>query len=168
MCTLIFIASYVIIPASSISRKRVITKIMPNYSTDRVAILIKRLSLEIDKISNPILEPYGLTNSQYKILKYLLVSPPKSVKQVDIERYFSMTNPTVTGLVQKLEKKGMIERKVNPQDSRSKLLCPTQKTLEMRDLLVSLGEELEGKLTQVLSSKEKQELMKLLKKLLRE
>ena len=150
------------------SRKLVITKIMPNYSTDRVAILIKRLSLEIDKISNPILEPYGLTNSQYKILKYLLVSPPKSVKQVDIERYFSMTNPTVTGLVQKLEKKGMIERKVNPQDSRSKILCPTQKTLEMRELLVSLGEELEGKLTQVLSSKEKQELMKLLKKLLRE
>ena len=38
----------------------------------------------------------------------------------------------------------------------------------MRDLLVSLGEELEGKLTRVLSSKEKQELMKLLKKLLRE
>ena len=150
------------------SRKQVMTKFMPNHSTDRIAILIKRLSLEIDKLSNPILEPYDLTNSQFKILKYLLMPHPESVKQVDIERYFSMTNPTVTGLVQKLEKKGMIERKINPQDSRSKILCPTQKTLEMRELLVSLGEELEGKLTQVLSSKEKQELMKLLKKLLRE
>ena len=142
---------------------------MPSYhSTDRIAILIKRLSLEIDKLSNPILDPYDLTNSQFKILKYLLMSPPDSVKQVDIEHYFSMTNPTVTGLVQKLEKKGMIERKVNPQDSRSKILCPTQKTLEMKELLVSLGEKLEGELTEVLTDREKQELLRLLKKLLRE
>ena len=98
-------------------------------NADKIAILIKRLSLEIDKLSNPILEPYDLTNSQFKILKYLLMSPPESVKQVDIEHYFSMTNPTVTGLVQKLEKKGMIERKINPQDSRSKILCPTQRVL---------------------------------------
>ncbi len=150
------------------ARKQVVTYFMPNYSADRIAILIKRLSLEIDKLSNPIFEPYGLTNSQYKILKYLLVSPPESVKQVDIEHYFSMTNPTVTGLVQKLEQKGMIEHKTNPQDSRSKILCPTPKTLEMRDLLVSLGEELEGRLMQVLSSRERQALMKLLKKLLRD
>ena len=141
---------------------------MPSYNADKIAIFIKRLSLEIDKLSNPILEPYDLTHSQYKILKYLLMSPSETVKQVDIEHFFSMTNPTVTGLVQKLERKGMIERKVNPQDSRSKILCPTQKTIEMKDLLVSLGEELEGTLTEDLTGKEKQELLRLLKKLLRE
>ena len=141
---------------------------MPAYNADKIAIFIKRLSLEIDKLSNPILEPYDLTHSQYKILKYLLMSPPETVKQVDIEHFFSMTNPTVTGLVQKLEKKGMIERKVNPQDSRSKILCPTQKTIEMKDLLVTLGDKLEGTLTEVLTGKEKQELLRLLKKLLRE
>ena len=141
---------------------------MPSYNADKIAIFIKRLSLEIDKLSNPILEPYDLTHSQYKILKYLLMSPSETVKQVDIEHNFSMTNPTVTGLVQKLERKGMIERKVNPQDSRSKILCPTQKTIEMKDLLVSLGEELEGTLTEDLTGKEKQELLRLLKKLLRE
>ena len=137
-------------------------------NADKIAILIKRLSLEIDKLSNPILEPYDLTNSQFKILKYLLMSPPESVKQVDIEHYFSMTNPTVTGLVQKLEKKGMIERKTNPQDSRSKILCPTRKTIEMKDLLVRLGDSLEETLTGVLSSEEKRELLRLLKKLLRD
>ena len=141
---------------------------MPAYNADKIAIFIKRLSLEIDKLSNPILEPYDLTHSQYKILKYLLMSPSETVKQVDIEHFFSMTNPTVTGLVQKLERKGMIERKVNPQDSRSKILCPTQKTIEMKDLLVSLGDKLEGTLTEVLTGKEKQELLRLLKKLLRE
>ena len=134
--------------------------------TDKIAILIKKLSREIDKLSNPILEPYDLTNSQYKILKFLLAESGKAVRQVDIEHYFSMTNPTVTGLVHALEKKGMIERRTNPDDSRSKILLPTQKTLDMRDLLCSLGEKLESELTNSLSSEEKQELLRLLNKLL--
>lgn len=136
-------------------------------NANKIAILIKKLSLEIDKLSNPILEPHDLTHSQFKILKYLLMHPGETVRQVDIEHYFSMTNPTVTGLVQTLEKKGLIERKVNPDDSRSKILCPTQKTIDMKDLLYSLGEQLEEALTGVLTSQEKQELLMLLNKLLR-
>ena len=136
-------------------------------NANKIAILIKKLSLEIDKLSNPILEPHDLTHSQFKILKYLLTHPGETVRQVDIEHYFSMTNPTVTGLVQTLEKKGLIERKVNPDDSRSKILCPTQKTIGMKELLYSLGDELEESLTGVLTSQEKQELLTLLNKLLR-
>ena len=60
----------------------------------------------------------------------------------------------------------MIERKANPNDSRSKILCLTQKTLDMKELLYCLGEELEAKLTDKLTTEEKQELITLLKKLL--
>ena len=135
-------------------------------NNNNVAILIKKLSLEIDKLSNPILEPHDLTHSQFKILKFLLMSPENSVRQVDVEKYFSMTNPTVTGLVQALERKGLIERKVNPDDNRSKILCPTEKTIAMKDLLYKLGDDLERKLTSSLTSQEKDTLLKLLNKLL--
>lgn len=140
---------------------------MMNNHTNRIAILIKKLSLEIDKLSNPILEPYDLTHSQFKILKYLLTKSEGTVRQVDIERYFSMTNPTVTGLVQTLENKGMIERKVNQSDSRSKILILTQKTREMKELLYSLGNKLEAELVHALTEEERQELLRLLNKLLR-
>lgn len=133
-------------------------------SPNKIAILIKKIGLEIDKLANPILEPYDLTHSQFKVLKYLLISD--SVRQVDIEHFFSMTNPTVTGLVQTLEKKGLIERRINPNDNRSKILLPTQKALDMNELLTRLGDELEDKLTDELDSEEKQELLRLLKKLL--
>ena len=122
---------------------------------NKIAVLIKKLSLEIDKLSNPILEPYDLTNSQFKILKFLLNSPENSIRQVDVEKYFSMT-----------EKKGLIERKINPNDSRSKILCPTEKTMKMKNLLYKLGDELEKKFTSVLNPDEKKTLMQLLKKLL--
>ena len=137
-----------------------------NDNRNKIAILIKKLSLEIDKLSNPILEPHGLTHSQFKILKFLLVNSEKHVRQVDIEKYFSMTNPTVTGLVQNLEKKGLIERKVNPDDSRSKILCPTEKTFAMKNLLYQLGDQLEDTLTSGLTSSERETLLGLLKKLL--
>ena len=139
---------------------------MNDHHTNKIAVLIKKLSLEIDKLSNPILEPYDLTNSQFKILKYILMNSGCPIRQADIERYFSMTNPTVTGLVQTLERKGMIERRINPDDSRSKILCPTQKTLGMKDTLYGLGDELEGRLTGCLEPEEKQELLRLLNKLL--
>ena len=140
--------------------------IIMNNGSNKIAILIKKLSLEIDKLSYPILEPHDLTHSQFKILKFLLVNPENSVRQVDIEKYYSMTNPTVTGLVQNLEKKGLIERKVNPNDSRSKILCPTEKTLAMKNLLYQLGDKLEEKLTSVLTDNERETLICLLKKLL--
>ena len=140
--------------------------IIMNNGSNKIAILIKKLSLEIDKLSYPILEPHDLTHSQFKILKFLLVNPVNSVRQVDIEKYYSMTNPTVTGLVQNLEKKGLIERKVNPNDSRSKILCPTEKTLAMKNLLYQLGDKLEEKLTSVLTDNERETLICLLKKLL--
>ena len=72
---------------------------------DSIAILVKIASLEFDKVSNQILSPYELSNSQFKILKYILWQEDGAVRQIDIENYFAMTNPTVTGLVQNMEKK---------------------------------------------------------------
>ena len=137
-----------------------------NNDTNKIAILIKKLSLEIDKLSNPILEPHDLTHSQFKILKFLLINSENAVRQVDIEKYFSMTNPTVTGIVQNLEKKGLIERRINPDDSRSKILCPTEKTFAMKNLLYQLGNQLEEKLAGPLTVAEREKLIDLLKKLL--
>ena len=37
----------------------------------KTAILIKKLSLEFDKIAIPELAPYNLTPTQFKVIKYL-------------------------------------------------------------------------------------------------
>ncbi len=133
---------------------------------DKVAILLKFANLECDKLSVEILEPYGLTLTQYKVLKFLLINPQGTIRQVDIEEHFYIRNPTVTRILQNLEKKGLIERQINPQDNRSKVICLTEKAMKMEKLLYKLGSELEGKLTSNLTLEDKQELLGLLKKLL--
>ena len=133
---------------------------------DKIAILAKKVTLEFLKIADPYLKQYDLTGAQYRILKYLLVHDGEDVRQVDLERYFSLTNPTTTGLVDQLVKKGFVTREANPNDARSRLLALTDEAREMKDLLYSIGDELENRLTVALSDDEKAQTVALLKKLL--
>ena len=133
---------------------------------DKIAIWLKFVNLECDKLSVEILEPYNLTLTQYKVLKFLLTNPKETIRQVDIEEHFYIRNPTVTRVLQNLEKKGLIERRINPKDNRSKVICLTEKAKAMESLLYKLGDELERRLTSNLTNDDKQELLRLLKKLL--
>lgn len=131
----------------------------------KVAILIKKLALEFDKIANPHLVPYNLTPTQYKILKYLY--DHENVIGMDIQNAYSMTNPTVTGIIQNMENGGWIKRIPNPNDSRSKLIKLTKKSLDNRSKLYKLGDNLEQEFTKFLSKEEQKELIELLNKIMK-
>ena len=131
---------------------------------DKAAILIKKAALEFDKISNGILEEYDLTTSQYKVMKYLYEE--SDVRIVDLEKYYSMSHPTTIGIVQNLEKKGLIEYRDNPNNSRSRFIVPSALALERRTELEGIGAELETELTKNLSERERERLITLLKKMM--
>lgn len=130
-----------------------------------IVILIKTISLEIDKLGNQMLFPYDLTYPQFKTLKLLFKKPPLTVRQIDIERHFSLSNPTVTGIIQNLEKKGLIERATNPEDSRSKVIAVTEKARALEKELGALGARIEERAAGGLTGEERKELLALLKKL---
>ena len=117
-------------------------------------------------MSNPILKDYGLTSAQYKIIKYLYMNMDEPVRQVDIEKFYSLTHPTTIGLLDQLENKGFITREVNPDDARSRIIKPTQKALNEKEVLEGIGDELEKRLTVALNEKEYEEMVVLLKKML--
>lgn len=131
-----------------------------------IPILIKKASLVFDKISNQLLTPYDLTNSQFKILMELMHAPASSVRQADIENKFAMTNPTVTGLVQKLEAKDMVKRMPHPEDKRSKVLVLTDRAMGMKEELLALADNLEQQMTKNLNDDEREQLAALLLKML--
>lgn len=132
---------------------------------NKTAILIKKLSLEFDKISIPELAPYNLTPTQYKVIKYLLRNQESKVRQKDIEVAYSMTNPTVTGILQNLEKNRWIERVENSDDARSKVIKLSKKALKQKDELYKLGDGLERRFLKGLDRTEQKQLNELLNKL---
>ena len=83
----------------------------------------------------------------------------------DIEKAYSMTNPTVTGILQNLEKNKWIKREENPNDARSKLIKLTKKAFKQEGELYNLGNNLEKKFIKGLDRTEQKQLNELLNKL---
>lgn len=131
----------------------------------KLSILIKKSSLQFDKYSNQLLAQHDLTASQFKIM-LALYHADKVVCQGDIEEKFNMTNPTVTGLVQKLEAKGLITRVPKAEDRRVKQLVLTQYALDRKEEMLSIEQYLENLMTKRLSPEEKEQLCILLEKLI--
>ncbi len=132
----------------------------------RISLLIKKSTLVFEKLSNQLLAPFDLTSSQFKILMLLYHAPGGSLRQADIEARFSMTNPTVTGLLQKLEAKELVRRIPHPEDRRSKVLVLTPKAMAMEQSLLALADSLEQQMTAKLTAAECERLGALLEKLL--
>lgn len=132
----------------------------------KVSVLIKRSALIFDKYANQLLVPYQLTSSQFRILMILYKSPSCTVRQADIETAFSMTNPTVTGLIHKLEKNGLVERVENPKDKRSKFLALTEYAESKRVEFTALADSIEKEMTDGLSETEAEVLAGLLIKII--
>lgn len=130
---------------------------------DNITVLIKNLSLDFDKVANKILTSYNLTSTQYRILKFLYDND--NIIQLDIQKAYSLTNPTVTGILNNMEKEGWIKRVLNPLDSRSKFIKLTDKAILKKEELYDLGDKFEITFTKNLSVAEKKELLRLINKI---
>lgn len=133
---------------------------------ETISVLIKRTSLEFDKIANTMLSPYHLTNTQFKILRYLAENPDLTITQRNLEHNFSMTNPAITGILQNLEKKGLIIRKVNPSDGRSKVIGLTDQSMSLSSDLAKLSQRMDNQFTEALTTDEKAQLTYLLQRII--
>ena len=133
---------------------------------DKVSILIKKAALEFDKIINAELEEYELTHSQYRVMKYLFRRADQGIRIVDLEKFFSMSHPTTIGIVQNLEKKGLVCYRENPNNARSRFIEPTEEAYRLKPALYAVGEKLESELTKNLTEQERQDLVCLLRKMM--
>ncbi len=136
-------------------------------ATERVSMLLKKTSLIVEKRTNAVLAPYELTNAQFRILMLLYHKRDKNIRQIDIENVFAMTNPTVTGILNNLEKKGLVERLDNPEDKRSKLISLTKQAIAFIPVLHALGDTIEEQITSGLTDAEKETLSVLLQKIVK-
>lgn len=136
---------------------------MPNH---HIGILIKMASLAFDRTANQLLADADLTPSQFKILKYLSIHQNQLTRQIDLETFFKMSNPTVTGLLQNLEKKGMIERHPHPQDKRCNIIRLSEAANLKADDYLQKSKLIEEQFTQALSEADRSQLRQLLQTLI--
>ena len=85
-----------------------------------IGFLVKQINNIYEKDFNRMLKSIGITSSQCAVLDYLFHSSKEEITQRDIERHLSLKNPTVTGLLKRLDEKGFILSVPSTTDKRCK------------------------------------------------
>ncbi len=93
-------------------------------------IWINLLSHKLKKRMNATLADLGITAVQSRVMHYVLEhSKDGPVLQKDVEEVFELSRSTTTGILQLLEKKGIVQRENVAQDARLKCIVPTEKAV---------------------------------------
>lgn len=132
---------------------------------DTLDLIFKKLYNNIDKKRNEVLKNMELTATQADILTYLFFCSKEKINQRDIENKFNIKNPTVTGILKRMEEKDFINCVIDEDDKRFKKILLTKKSLKFRDHLDSHKEEIENILIYNMTEKEVKVLKKLLNKM---
>jgi len=96
--------------------------------------------------------PAGLAGAEGHLLSYLVPYGPCPVS--DLVRVFGMKHSTMTSVLDRLEERGLVERKANPEDKRSWLIGLTRKGQSTAARVNVLVEEIEREIGKRLTKQE--------------
>ena len=119
-----------------------------------IGFLIKQIHIAFETRCHKNLQRYNLTPSQMDILLYLKRHEEDTLTQRDLETGLTLKNPTVTGLLNRLEEKGFITREQNLNDKRSKFIKMTEKTQRVLDDAYLYIQELDAQMLNGISKEE--------------
>ena len=136
---------------------------------EHVGLLVKFINGKVNNRVNKNLVEFNLTGVQHEILCFINRNEhERDVFQKDIEKCLKLTNPTVTGIVKRLEEKEMIVRCPSSDDARYKCLHVTEKGREVICKSFKFGSEnIEKQLVKGMSDEEVKMLKDLLYRALR-
>ena len=96
----------------------------------------------------------ALTTVQIRIMRYLFLNKDKEIYQKDIEKNFVVRRSTASGIIDTMEKNGMLERMDSDLDLRSKRIVLTDKYINKMDLLEDLINKFQDDLLSGISDSE--------------
>lgn len=110
------------------------------------------------------LKKYDLTFSQMELLNYLRLHGGV-MPQKEIESALCVRHTSVVGILQRMNKKGLVSVAVDPLDRRRRIVTLTDKTDDFFEEAEKSRAGIESKLTKGLTPEERETLLVLLQKL---
>lgn len=123
------------------------------------------IHINMNKERNRKLKELSLTSSQADVLFYLINNYKNKINQKDIEKTFDLSNPTVHGILKRLEIKGFIKKTPNSEDARSKNIEITDKSKHLKKKLEEEQTNILQAVWQDITPKEKEAFLTTLKKI---
>lgn len=128
--------------------------------------LFRMISHEMKQKADQKLEQFDITNEQGHTLGYLYAHQQDGLTQNDIAKALQRTGPTVSNLLRNLERKKLIYRYVDAQDTRRKNIGLTTSGTKLVEAFTSIFDEMEQTLVSQLSEEENEQMKANLTKML--
>lgn len=109
------------------------------------------------------LDPFGVTPHQFVLLAFLWQRD--GVTQVELSECSEVDRTTISGLVDRLVKAGLVERRPNPADRRAHLICLTEAGRGLEPELTARSLRVREAISADLAPGEYEQLCTLLRKL---
>lgn len=130
-----------------------------------IGFYLKKIFQMMEKNLNKDLEDIDLTGMQAHVLIYLYKNRKNIINQRDIEREFELTNPTVNGILNRLENKRFIKRVVSLNDARNKEIMITDKSISLIAEMKKKAKNMENKMTSGITKEELDTFYQVIKKM---
>lgn len=134
---------------------------------DHIGHKCKHLSILVGQTIGQTLDTLDLTPVQSRVLNYLVRCHGQQLCQRDVEAFFSLSHPTVSGILSRLEEKSYITFLEDPADRRRKRIAVTEKALESFEKTTAAIEQVETKLVEGFSPEEREQLRAFLDRAIR-
>lgn len=102
---------------------------------------LSRVMRKVQRYYEGKLAPYGITPVQFYVLSALWEND--GVKFKDLAKRLNMDGSTLTGIMDRMERLDLVERRDDPDDRRSLLIFLKDKALENKEEIISLAEKLD-------------------------
>jgi DNA-binding MarR family transcriptional regulator len=112
-----------------------------------------------------LIEPFGITASQYNVLRILKGVHPNGHARCEIAGRMIEKSPDITRLIDRLEKQGLVERDRDTEDRRMSITRITNEGLKIVNKLKPMVEKEHESITMNLTNNECEQLSALLEKL---
>jgi DNA-binding MarR family transcriptional regulator len=139
----------------------IITK--PNFRLEgSLGYVLNRAAGRMKRAFDRRLSEHGLTTSQWNIMA--TIAEEEGLTQMELGRRSLFDRPTTTGILSRLEERGVVERRQSPTDSRARAVYFTAAGRALFATLPPLAASVNGIAIRNLSSTERDQLVSLLNK----
>ena len=120
---------------------------------DCVCFLVGRISRRLNKITKESISSYGLTTSQFFML--IALYEENGILISKLAEKVALDKATLTGIIDRLERDGLVERKNDPKDRRAIRVYLSKKAETMREKLLDIYHKNNTRFLSVLSPDER-------------
>ena len=137
-------------------------------SAEELLFFIRKVNMKLSAQLALRLKLPELTGMQIYFLVYILRHHPKGTYLTELCREIGVSKATLSSLLRKLEEKEYLYVCVEQEDIRRKKVLPTAKLISQGSGFLQKAEKLESEICSVLSRAEREQLIGLEKKLLKQ